>query len=221
MSREETAAVAAPALAGIKGQGPGRLADTIASGLSLPVEARQEILETTDPRERLEKLSAYLSKPADQAGQGEKLEEKNLWQLFTERARRVTFIAQEEAAQLGEIYVGTEHLLLGLTRVPDSVGAQILVRLGISLESVENETRQQVTRGTANLGQIMQLAPKAMKVIDLACEEARLLNNNYIGVEHLLLGLIREGEGLAAKVLVKLGADLERTRREVQSMQAK
>jgi RNA polymerase sigma factor (sigma-70 family) len=218
MSREET--TAAPALAGVKGQGPGHLADTITSGLSsLPLAARQEILETIDPRERLEKLSVYLAAPADLPGQGEKLEEKNLWQLFTERARRVTFIAQEEAVQLGENYVGTEHLLLGLTRVPDSAGAQVLIRLGISLESVENETRQQVTRGIAHPGQTMQLTPPAKKVIDLAYEEARLLKNNYIGVEHLLLGLIREGEGLAAKVLVKRGADLERARREVQTMQ--
>jgi RNA polymerase sigma factor (sigma-70 family) len=221
MRREETTA-AAPALVGMKGQGPGHLADTITSGVSsLPLAARQEILETIDPRERLEKLSSYLAAPADPPGQGEKLEEKNLWQLFTERARRVTYIAQEEAAQWGEIYVGTEHLLLGLTRVPDSAGAQVLVRLGISLESVGDETRQQMTRGTANPGQAMQLTPRAKKVIDLAYEEARLLNNNYIGVEHLLLGLIREGEGLAAKVLTKLGADLERARREVQSMQAR
>jgi predicted GNAT family acetyltransferase len=143
-----------------------------------------------------------------------------LWQRLTERARRVIDFAREEAARLGEIYIGTEHLLLGLTRVPDGVGAKILVRLGISLESVENETRQQVTRGTANMGQAMQLTPRAEKVIDLAYAEAGLLNNNYIGAEHLLLGLIREGEGLAAKLLVKLGADLERVRREVHAMQA-
>jgi RNA polymerase sigma factor (sigma-70 family) len=144
----------------------------------------------------------------------------NLWGRFTDRARRVVYLAQEEAAQLGENYVGTEHLLLGLTRVPDSAGATILVRLGISLESVENKTRQQVTRGTGNLGQDMQLTPRAKKVIDLAYDEACLLKNNYIGVEHLLLGLVGEGDGLAATVLVKLGADLERVRREVWAMQA-
>ena len=142
-----------------------------------------------------------------------------MWQRFTERARRVVFFAQEEAARLGENYVGTEHLLLGLVRESDSVAARILDRLGVPLGRIRSDIERQVTRGHGNLGQDMQLTPRAKRVIDLAYEEARQLNNNYIGTEHLLLGLIREGDGLAARVLVKLGADLERTRREVYAMQ--
>src|SRR5437588_12432640 len=143
-----------------------------------------------------------------------------MWQRFTERARRVVFFAQEEAARLGENYVGTEHLLLGLVRENDSVAARILERLGVPLGRIRSDIdiAKQVTRGHGNLGQDMQLTPRAKRVIDLAYEEARQLNNNYIGTEHLLLGLIREGDGLAARVLVKLGADLERTRREVYAM---
>src|SRR4051794_32891225 len=142
-----------------------------------------------------------------------------MWQRFTERARRVVFFAQEEAARLGENYVGTEHLLLGLVRENDSVAARILDRLGVPLQRIRSDIERQVTRGHGNLGQDMQLTPRAKRVIDLAYEEARQLNNNYIGTEHLLLGLIREGDGLAARVLVKLSADLERTRREVYTMQ--
>src|SRR6184192_1351604 len=143
-----------------------------------------------------------------------------MWQRFTERARRVVFFAQEDAACLGENYVGTEHILLGLIRESDSVAARILDRVGVPLGRLRADVERQVTRGHGNLGQDMQLTPRAKRVIDLAYEEARQLNNNYIGTEHLLLGLIREGDGLAARVLVKQGADLERVRREVYAMQA-
>jgi RNA polymerase sigma factor (sigma-70 family) len=143
-----------------------------------------------------------------------------LWALFTERARRVIFFSQEEAAGLGENFVGTEHLLLGLTRVPDSAGAKVLARLSVSLDSIRDAVFQQATRGAGNIRLDMQLTPRAKWVIDLAYEEAQQLRNNYIGVEHLLLGLIHEGDGLGARVLVKLGADLERARREVQAMQS-
>ncbi len=142
-----------------------------------------------------------------------------MWQRFTERARRVVFFAQEEAGRLGENYVSTEHLLLGLVRENDSVAARILDRMGVSLGRIRSEIERQVTRGDGRLGQDMQLTPRAKRVIDLAYDEARTLNNNYIGTEHLLLGLIREGEGLAGRVLQKLGVDLERTRREVTSLQ--
>lgn len=140
---------------------------------------------------------------------------KSVWQRFTERARRVVFFAQEEAGRLGENYVSTEHLLLGLVRENDSVAARILDRIGVSLGRIRSEIERQVARGDGRLGQDMQLTPRAKRVIDLAYDEARQLNNNYIGTEHLLLGLIREGEGLAGRVLSKLGVDLERTRREV------
>lgn len=142
-----------------------------------------------------------------------------MWQRFTERARRVVFFAQEEAGRLGENYVSTEHLLLGLVRESDSVAARILERMGVSLAKIKSEIERQVSRGDGRLGQDMQLTPRAKRVIDLAYDEARQLNNNYIGTEHLLLGLIREGEGLAGRVLSKLGVDIERTRREVMSLQ--
>lgn len=142
-----------------------------------------------------------------------------MWQRFTERARRVVFFAQEEAGRLGENYVSTEHLLLGLVRENDSVAARILDRMGVALSRVKSEIERQVSRGDGRLGQDMQLTPRAKRVIDLAYDEARQLNNNYIGTEHLLLGLIREGEGLAGRVLAKLGVDLERTRREVMGLQ--
>ncbi|MDI6828386.1 MAG: ATP-dependent Clp protease ATP-binding subunit [Armatimonadota bacterium] len=144
-----------------------------------------------------------------------------MWQRFTERARRVVFFAQEEASRLGENFVTTEHLLLGLVRESDSVAARILDRMGVSLNRIRAEIERQVSRGDGRLSQdTMQLTPRAKRVIDLAYDEARQLNNNYIGTEHLLLGLIREGEGLAARVLAKLGVDLERTRREVMSLQS-
>ncbi len=142
-----------------------------------------------------------------------------MWQRFTERARKVIFYAQEEAGRLGENYVSTEHLLLGLIRENDSMACRILDRLGISLDLVRSEIERQVARGEGRLGQDLHLTPRAKRVIDLAYDEARQLNNNYIGTEHLLLGLLREGEGLAGKTLVKLGMDLDHTRLEVQALQ--
>lgn len=138
--------------------------------------------------------------------------------LFTERARRVMFYAQEEAGRLGENYVSTQHLLLGLVRESDSVAARILERMGISLEAIRSEIEQQVSPGEIREPKEMQLTPRAKRVIDLAYDEARKLNTKYVGTEHLLLGLIREGEGMAGRVLAKLGADLERTRREVRML---
>ena len=142
-----------------------------------------------------------------------------MWQQFTERARRVVFFAQEEAGKLGENYVSTEHLLLGLVRESDSFAARILDRMGVSLGRIRNEIERQVTRGDGRLGQDMQLTPRAKKVIDLAYDEARQLSNNYIGTEHILLGLIREGEGLAGRVLAKLGVELEAAREVVRILQ--
>jgi ATP-dependent Clp protease ATP-binding subunit ClpC len=142
-----------------------------------------------------------------------------VWQRFTERARRVVFFAQEEAGRLGENYVSTEHLLLGLVRESDSVAARILETLGVSASRVRTEIERQVTKGDGRTGPDMQLTPRAKRVIDLAYDEARQLNNNYIGTEHLLLGLIRENDGLAGRVLAKFGVDLDRTRREVRRLQ--
>jgi len=142
-----------------------------------------------------------------------------MWQRFTERARKVVFFAQEEAQRFGEGYVSTEHLLLGLVREADSVAARVLDRMGISLSRLRAEVERQLPRGETRAAQDMQLTPRAKRVIDLAYDEARQLNNNYIGTEHLLLGLIREGDGLAGRVLQKLGVELERTRREVMALQ--
>ncbi len=142
-----------------------------------------------------------------------------MWQRFTERARRIVFFAQEEAGRLGENYVSTEHVLLGLVRENDSVAAKILDRMDVSLGRIRSEIERQVTRGDGRLGQDMQFAPRAKRVIDLAYDEARQLSNNYIGTEHLLLGLIREGEGLAGRVLAKLGVELERVRSEIVILQ--
>src|SRR5947207_3328201 len=142
-----------------------------------------------------------------------------MWQRFTERARKVVFYAQEEAQKFGEGYVSTEHLLLGLVRESDSVAARVLEKLGVSLNRIRSEVEKQLPRGDARPSQDMTLTPRAKRVIDLAYDEARNLNNNYIGTEHLLLGLIREGDGLAGRVLAKLGVELERARREVMSLQ--
>ena len=142
-----------------------------------------------------------------------------MWQRFTERARKVVFYAQEEAQKFGEGYVSTEHLLLGLVREADSVAARVLDKLGVSLNRVRAEVEKQLPRGDARPNQDMTLTPRAKRVIDLAYDEARNLNNNYIGTEHLLLGLIREGDGLAGRVLAKLGVELEKARREVMGLQ--
>ena len=142
-----------------------------------------------------------------------------MWQRFTERARKVVFYAQEEAQKFGEGYVSTEHLLLGLVRESDSVASRVLEKLGVGLGRIRTEVEKQLPRGDARPSQDMTLTPRAKRVIDLAYDEARNLNNNYIGTEHLLLGLIREGDGLAGRVLAKLGVDLERARKEVMALQ--
>ncbi|MBC7189157.1 ATP-dependent Clp protease ATP-binding subunit [Candidatus Aerophobetes bacterium] len=139
-----------------------------------------------------------------------------MFNRFTERARRVILLAREEAKRLDHDYLGTEHLLLGLIREGEGVAALALQNLGIDFEQVRQEVEKAVGRGGGSLflGQI-PFTPRAKKVLELAVTEARNLGHNYIGTEHLLLGLIREGEGVAAQVLINLGADLERVREEV------
>ena len=138
-----------------------------------------------------------------------------MWQRFSERARRVVFFSQEEAGKLGESFISTEHLLLGLLRVDDCVACRILDRMGVTLEKIRSEIERQAVSRDGKLAQDIDLAPRAKRIIDLAYDEARQLNNNYIGTEHLLLGLIREEEGLAGRVLSLLGVELEKTREEV------
>jgi len=146
--------------------------------------------------------------------------QRSVWGRFTLRARRVVFFAQEEAARLGENDVGTEHLLLGLTRESDTPAARILDRLGVPQARLRSEIEGQVTRGPGNLGQEMRLTPQAKRSIDFAIEEARRSGNHYIGTEHLLLGLIGEEDGLGGKVLRELGADLKRARTILDDMQS-
>ena len=133
---------------------------------------------------------------------------------FTERARRVLTLAQEEAQRFNHNYIGTEHLLLGLVREGDGVAAKVLANLGIELNKVRSAVEFIIGRGDrAVMGEI-GLTPRAKKVIELAVDEARRLNHHYIGTEHVLLGLVREGEGIAAGVLESLGVNLERVRAE-------
>jgi hypothetical protein len=144
-----------------------------------------------------------------------------LWQRFTERARRAVFFSQEEAGRLKENSVSPEHLLLGLLRVDDSSVVRILDRIGVSPERVRSELERQVPTGDGRTDGDKSFTPRAIRVIDLAYDEARQLNNDYIGTEHLLLGLIRESDSLAGRVLPMLGVDLERTRAEVRQLQEK
>ena len=133
---------------------------------------------------------------------------------FTERARRVLTLAQEEAQRFNHNYIGTEHLLLGLVREGDGVAAKVLSNLGVELSKVRSAVEFIIGRGDrAAVGEI-GLTPRAKKVIELAVDEARRLSHHYIGTEHVLLGLVREGEGIAASVLESLGVNLEKVRAE-------
>ncbi len=142
-----------------------------------------------------------------------------MWQRFTERARKVVFYAQEEAQKFGQGYVSTEHLLLGLVRETDNLACCVIESLGISPIRVRSEIERQLPSADSHPTQDMTLTPRAKRVIDLAYEEAKNLNNNYIGTEHLLLGLCKEGDGLAGRVLSKLGLSLKALRQKVLEMQ--
>jgi ATP-dependent Clp protease ATP-binding subunit ClpA len=131
---------------------------------------------------------------------------------FTERARRVLTYAQEEARSFNHNYIGTEHLLLGLIREGDSVAAEVLRSLSVELDKVRSQVEFIIGRGDHIIVGEVGLTPRAKKVIELAVDEARRLGHHYIGTEHLLLGLVREGEGVAAGVLERLGVNLERVR---------
>jgi ATP-dependent Clp protease ATP-binding subunit ClpC len=139
-----------------------------------------------------------------------------MFNKFTERARKVILLAKEEAKRFNHDYIGTEHILLGLIREGEGVAAAVLQKLGLSPEKIRLEVEKLVQSGPSTMvsGDI-PFTPKAKKVIELAMEEARSLGHNYIGTEHLLLGLIREGEGVASQVLMNLGLDLNRVRNEV------
>src|SRR5213080_2641096 len=133
---------------------------------------------------------------------------------FTERARKVLTLAQEEATRFNHNYIGTEHLLLGLIREGGGVAAKVLNNLGVELDNVRSQVEFIIGRGDRMIAGEIGLTPRAKKVIELAVDEARRLGHHYIGTEHLLLGLVREGEGIAAGVLESLGVRLEQARRE-------
>jgi ATP-dependent Clp protease ATP-binding subunit ClpC len=138
-----------------------------------------------------------------------------MFERFTDRARRVVVLAQEEARMLNHNYIGTEHILLGLIHEGEGVAAKGLESLGISLEAVRAQVEEIIGQGQQAPSGHIPFTPRAKKVLELSLREALQLGHNYIGTEHILLGLIREGEGVAAQVLVKLGADLTRVRQQV------
>ncbi len=138
-----------------------------------------------------------------------------MFERFTDRARRVVVLAQEEARMLNHNYIGTEHILLGLIHEGEGVAAKALESLGISLDAVREQVQEIIGQGQQSPTGHIPFTPRAKKVLELSLREGLQLGHNYIGTEHILLGLIREGEGVAAQVLVKLGADLNRVRQQV------
>lgn len=135
-----------------------------------------------------------------------------MWKRFTEKARTAVFYAQEEASTVGHDLVGTEHLLLGLLRIEDSAAWGILLQLGVDPRSLDRAVRLELVRGQGHHGVDMKLSARCKQAIDFAYEEARRLDSSYIGTEHVLLGLIREGDGQAAKTLAKAGVDIDKAR---------
>ena len=138
-----------------------------------------------------------------------------MFERFTDRARRVVVLAQDEARMLDHSYIGTEHILLGLIHEGEGVAARALDALEISLDSVREQVEGIVGRGKEVPSGHIPFTPRAKKVLELSLRESLQLGHDYIGTEHILLGLVREGEGVAAQVLVGLGADLSRVRQQV------
>jgi ATP-dependent Clp protease ATP-binding subunit ClpA len=138
-----------------------------------------------------------------------------VFERFTDKASRVVVLAQEEARMLNHNYIGTEHILLGLIHEGEGVAAKALDSLSINLDAVRQQVEEIIGQGQAAPTGHIPFTPRAKKVLELSLREALQLGHNYIGTEHILLGLIREGEGVAAQVLQKLGADLNRVRQTV------
>ncbi|MDP9371928.1 MAG: hypothetical protein M3Q65_05645, partial [Chloroflexota bacterium] len=160
-------------------------------------------------KERISRLEREGQQGAATLGGGDRFDR------FTERARRVLTLAREEAQRFGHNYIGTEHLLLGLVREGDGVAARVLGNLGVELPRVRTAVEFIIGRGESLIMGEIGLTPRAKKVIELAVDEARRLNHHYVGTEHLLLGLIREGEGIAAGVLESMGVSLGKVRAQV------
>jgi ATP-dependent Clp protease ATP-binding subunit ClpC len=138
-----------------------------------------------------------------------------MFERFTDRARQVVVLAQQEARRLDHNYIGTEHILLGLYREGEGVAAKALESLGISLDAVRQQVEEIIGRGQQAPSGHIPFTPRAKKVLELSLRESLQLGHDYIGTEHILLGLVREGGGVAAQILVKLGADLNRVRQQV------
>jgi hypothetical protein len=152
--------------------------------------------------------------PSDQRSADDRME-GGMFERFTNRARSVVKLAQEEARRLDHDHIGTEHVLLGMLREPDGIGARALVALGVSLDEVRADVERIIGRGKGAPAGHIPFTPRAKKVLELSLREALKLHHNYIGTEHIVLGLVREGEGVAAKILVESGADLPEVRQEV------
>ncbi len=142
------------------------------------------------------------------------MNDRNRFDKFTERARKVFSLAQEEAQRFQHNYIGTEHLLLGLVREEEGVAAKVLRKLDIELQDVRDSVESIIGRGNRIVQGEIGLTPRAKKAIELSVDEARNMNHHYIGTEHLLLGLVREEEGIAAGVLKSMGVTLEEARRQ-------
>lgn len=142
-----------------------------------------------------------------------------MFERFTERARRILTLAQEEARRLAHDYIGSEHILLGLIREGEGMACEVLNQLGINLESVRIEVEKHISKGSGipTMGNAT-FTPHAKRVLEMAVDEARTLNHNYVGTEHLLLGLIREGEGVGSRVLTQMGVDLKKARSMVMKL---
>jgi ATP-dependent Clp protease ATP-binding subunit ClpC len=138
-----------------------------------------------------------------------------VFERFTDRARRVLVMAQEEARHLNHGFIGTEHILLGLMHEGDGIAAQALTEMDVSLEAVRESVSERIKPVRGPAAGSPPFTPRAKKVLELSLREALQLGHNYIGTEHLLLGIVREGEGVAAQVLVSVGADLHRVRQTV------
>ena len=136
------------------------------------------------------------------------------FEKFSERARKVLSLAQEEAQRFKHNYIGTEHILLGLSKESEGVAAKVLSSLGIESNKIQSSVEFIIGQGDRQTPKSLGLTPRAKKVIELSVDEARRLNHQYIGTEHILIGLLREGEGIAAGVLESLGANLEDVRKE-------
>ena len=139
-----------------------------------------------------------------------------MFERFTDQAQRVVVAAQDEARTLSHDFIGTEHILLGLTREGHGVAASALQSVGISLEAVRQQVEQVIGRGQRAPSGHIPFTPRAKKVLEFSLRESQQLGHDHIGAEHILLGLIREGEGIAAQVLVGLGADLNRVRQLIE-----